>query len=55
MSTAIYKIDNQQELLYSIGNSTQSSIITYMRKESLKIKDTWICITKTNTLMYTGN
>ena len=48
MSMAIYKIDNQQDLLYSIGKSTQWSIITYMGKESLKIKDTWICITKTN-------
>lgn len=55
MSTAIYKIDNQQDLLYSIGKCTQWSIITYMGKESLKIKDTWICITKTNTLTYTGN
>ena len=34
--TTIYKIDNQQGLLYSTENSTQYSVITYMRKESKK-------------------
>ena len=39
--TTIYKIDNQQYLLYSTGNSTQYSLITYMRKET---KKEWINI-----------
>ena len=30
--TTIYKIDNQQDLLYSTGNSTQYSVITYYGK-----------------------
>ena len=34
--TTIYKRDNQQDLLYSTGNSTQHSVITYMGKESEK-------------------
>ena len=34
--TTIYKTDNQQGPLYSTGNSTQYSVITYMRKESVK-------------------
>ena len=32
----IYKIDKNKDLLYSTGNSTQYSVITYMRKESEK-------------------
>jgi len=38
--TIICKIDNQQGPLYSTGNSTQCSVITYIRKESKK----WICV-----------
>ena len=34
--TTIYKIDNQQDLLYSTGNSTQYFAITYKGKESDK-------------------
>ena len=34
--TTICMIDNQQGPLYSTGNSTQYSVITYMRKESEK-------------------
>lgn len=33
--TTVYKIDNQGPM-YSTGNSTQYSIINYMRKESEK-------------------
>ena len=33
--TTIYNIDNK-DLLYSTGNSTQYSIMTYMGKESKK-------------------
>ena len=29
MYTTIHKIDNQQGLLYTTGNSTQYSVITY--------------------------
>ena len=36
MYTTIHKIDNQQGLLYTTGNSTQYSVITYMGKESKK-------------------
>ena len=32
--TTIYKIDNQQDLLYSPGTCIQYLIITYNRKES---------------------
>ena len=34
--TTMYKIDNQKDILYSTGNSTQYSMITYKKKESLK-------------------
>ena len=35
--TTIYKIDNQQgHTVYSTGNSTQYSVITFKRKESKK-------------------
>ena len=34
--TTMYKIDNQQGPTISTGNSTQYSVITYMRKESEK-------------------
>ena len=34
MYTTIYKIDNQQEPLYSTGNSTQYLVITYNGKVS---------------------
>ena len=34
--TTIYEIDNQQGPIYSTGNSTQYSVITYMGKESEK-------------------
>ena len=34
-TTAIYRVDNK-DLLYSIGNSAQYSVMTYMGKESLK-------------------
>ena len=34
--TTIYKIDNQQDLLYSTGNTIQNSVITYMGKQSEK-------------------
>ena len=30
MNTTMYKIDNQQGLLYSTGKSTQYTVITYM-------------------------
>ena len=36
MHTTVYKIDNQQGILYSTGNSTQYSVITYIGKESEK-------------------
>ena len=32
----LYEIDNNKDLLYSTDNSTQYSLITYMRKESEK-------------------
>ena len=32
----IYKIDNQQDLLYSTGNSTEYSVITYAEKNLKK-------------------
>ena len=38
--TTIYKIDNK-DLLYSTGNSTQYSVMTYMGKES---KKEWIYV-----------
>ena len=34
--TTIHKIGNQQGPVYSTGNSTQYSVITYMGKESGK-------------------
>ena len=34
--TTIYKTDKQGPTVYSTGNSTQYSVITYMRKESKK-------------------
>ena len=53
--TTIYKIDNK-DLLYSIGNHTQYSVITYMRKESEKrmniceyITESLCCTPETNT------
>ena len=36
MHSTTYKIDTDRDLLYSIGNSTQYSVITYMRKEPNK-------------------
>ena len=39
ISTTIYKIDDQQDLLYSTGNSTLYSVITSVGK-NLK-KNTW--------------
>ena len=53
--TTMYKIDNQQGPTISTGNSTQYSVITYMRKESEK---EWIyvcvcvCVYKTKSLCY---
>ena len=37
--TTIYKIITNKDLLYSTGNSTQYSVMAYMRKES---KNEWI-------------
>ena len=34
-----------KDLLYSTGNSTQYSAMTYMRKESKKRVDICICVT----------
>ena len=34
--TTVHKIDNKKELLYSTGNSTQYSVITYVEKISEK-------------------
>ena len=42
--TTIHKIGNQQGPVYSTGNSTQNSVITYMGKESGKKMDKCICI-----------
>ena len=39
--TTIYKIGNNKDLLYSTGNSTQYSVMTYMGKES---KKEWIYV-----------
>ena len=36
MHTTVYKIDNQQGILYSTGNSTQYSVITNIGKGSEK-------------------
>ena len=36
MHTTVYKIDTQRGYLYSAGNSTPYSLITYMGKESEK-------------------
>ena len=40
-----------KDLLYSAGNSTQNSVITYMRKESehIYIYDSLCCTSETNT------
>ena len=43
--TTVYKIDNKN-LLYSTGNSTQYSVITYMEKESGERKGRYIRITE---------
>ena len=34
--TTMHKLDNQKDLLYSTGNSTQYLVITYIAKESEK-------------------
>ena len=36
IQTTIYKIDNQQDLLYSTGNYAQNFVIIYKGKESEK-------------------
>ena len=36
MFTAMYKVVTNENLLYSSGNSTQHSVVTYMRRESEK-------------------
>ena len=36
MFTAMYKAVTSENLLYSSGNSTQHSVVTYMRRESEK-------------------
>ena len=41
LNIVIYGIMANRKLLYSIGNSTQYSVITYMRKESEK---EWMCV-----------
>ena len=52
----LYEIDNE-ELLYSTGNSTQYSVMTYMGTESRKlwictcITDSICCVSETNTTL----
>ena len=41
--TPIYKIDNK-DLLYSGGNSTQCSVVTYMGKKSREKKGIYVYI-----------
>ena len=36
MQSTTYKIDTDSDLLYRMGNSTQYSVLTYMRKEPNK-------------------
>ena len=57
--TTTYKQITSKDLLYSTENSTQYSVITYMRKESVKRMNTCVCITdslfcipETNTTLY---
>ena len=57
--TTTYKQITSKDLLYSTGNSTQYSVITYMRKKSVKRMNMCICITdslcyipETNTTLY---
>ena len=51
-----------RDLLYRAGNSTQSSVMTYMGKESEKRVDLCICVTdslcctaETNTILYVNS
>ena len=44
MHSTTYKIDTDRDILYSIGKSTQYTVITYMRKEPNKM-NTCIAIT----------
>ena len=51
----MYKIDNYNEnLLYSTGNSTQYSVMTYMeiefKKEWIHVYDSLCCTGETNTV-----
>ena len=57
--TTTYNQITSKDLLYSTENSTQYSVITYMRKESVKRMNTCVCITdslfcipETNTTLY---
>ena len=45
MYITIYKIDNQQDLLYSKGGYTQYFVIIYKGEESEK-EYTYVCITE---------
>ena len=43
MYVTIYKMDNNKNLLYSTGNSTQYSVLTYMGIEFFKRVNVYLC------------
>jgi len=43
MYVTVYKMDSNKNLLYSTGNSTQYSVLTYMGIEFFKRVNVYLC------------